>query len=145
MSARKFRRKMSSRELQPEQVKRVIAALGTLIEREKGNRSAAARLLRISAPSVSNLMNGKNAPSYDTAIRISIALGISEGTLLGERPPGVKMPESATHPNLLAALDIAGDRATEGARRSVLAAAAYLPDVASSTWLALLFDPAHGK
>jgi transcriptional regulator with XRE-family HTH domain len=146
MAARKFRRRtMSTKELPPEQGKRVLAAMHALLAQENGNRAGLARRLRLSAPSVSNLFNGKNAPSFDTAVRVASAQGISVTTLLGERVPDVRLPDLTSHPNLLTALEMAGERATEAARRNTLAAAAYLPDLATPTWLGVLLDPAHGK
>jgi transcriptional regulator with XRE-family HTH domain len=143
MSQRKFRRRMSSKELPADQAKRVLGALQEIEAQEKGNRSAVARRLKMSQASISNLLNGKNSPSFDTATRIAGATGASVWNVLGTRPPDAELPRFTTHPNLLQALEIVGLRAVEKARSNVLAAAQYLPDLAVPTWISLLLDPAH--
>jgi transcriptional regulator with XRE-family HTH domain len=138
----KQRKTRRMKELSPEAAARVLAVIADLVH-DEGTRTAAAKRIGISQPSLSNLLAKKNAPSYKTAEMVALAVGSSVWTLIGEPPPAVSMPRDTTHPNLVDALEIVGARCSAMARQRVLAAAAYLPDLAVSTWSAVLLDPAH--
>jgi len=140
--ARKFRR--MTKDLTPEQAKLVLTALRALLAQEKGQRPLARRLGMAQA-SVSNLLAGKNSPKLATATLVAKAMGVPVWQLLGEPIERLAVTPERAPPNLRAALEMAALRISDRARESVLAAAARLPDLATSTWLAVLLDPSHAK
>lgn len=132
--------------LRKDQADRVIAAMRELLrQRFDGNKTALASALGRSQPTVSNLLHpsgAKDRPSYETAERVARLLGMPVSDLLGGSPEEGDILEH--RPNLEAALHQLGTMVRPGARSTVLRVAAALPDLATSTWIVLLMDEAHG-
>ena len=123
--------------LRPERAERVKEALWRLYrERFKENGTALATALHRSQPSVSQLLSGKNASSYETAERVAELLGISVAELFGEEPSSVP---GDSRPNLAEALEYARDRsrASPETIAAVRAAARHLPDLEVHAWITL--------
>lgn len=142
MVSRKNRR--MTKALAPDKASRVLAALKKIKVDEKTS-AGVARRVGISAPSMSNILSGKNGPSFELAEKVAATLGISTFELLGGVPSQSYMPTGAEYPKLAMALDLVGERCSNDARSHVTAAAAHLPDLAVATWVAMLMDPAHEK
>ncbi len=112
-------------------------ALRLYRERFKENGTALAAALKRSQPSVSQLLSGRNAPSYETAERVAELLGISVAELFGEEPasgPG------DLRPNLLEAIEYARSRGRTSPETisAVRAAARHLPDLEVHAWITML-------
>jgi transcriptional regulator with XRE-family HTH domain len=125
--------------LSPQQVRRVVDLLRVLHEQCNCNATELARRLKLSQTAVSELLAGKNKPSFRTTERIAALAGVQVWSLLGSS----SVPTPASHPTLMATLEFLGDRVTPEARERVLAAAMNLPDLAQATWIQVLMDPAH--
>jgi len=132
--------------LRPDQVQRVRSALRQLYRDRYGeNATAMAAALGRSQSAVSQLLSGKNAPSYETAERVAALKGVHVAELLGDAPTSGLRPSSETlkdRPNLADAVEFvrARGRASERAIADVCAAAAFVPDLDVSVWIALLLD-----
>jgi transcriptional regulator with XRE-family HTH domain len=133
-------REMGPPTLSQQQVKRIVDTMQTLYEQCGHNATELARRLKISQAAVSEILAGKNRPSFKTAERVAQLAGVQIWTLVGTGAT----PTPASHPNLMATLDLLHDRIAPEARERVLAAAVHLPDFGQSTWIAMLLDPAHG-
>lgn len=129
--------------LRPEQVQRVLQGLHHLYDRHGRNQSALARVLKMSQASVNDLLLGKNKPSFRTAEKVAGLMGVQVWTLLGLAAPPTP-PTRESHPQLASAVELVAERVPAEVRERVLLAASYLPDLAQSTWIAMLLDPAHG-
>lgn len=80
--------------LAPEQARRVLDALQNLLTfRYGGNASALARDLDISQSAVSQLVSGKNAPSFATAERVAFLVDKPVTALLAEAGAGAGVDE----------------------------------------------------
>ena len=136
---------MSGRpELRTDRAERVREALRALLrDRFDQNVTALAKAIRRSQSGVSQLLAGKNDPSYETAERVAGLLGLTVQELLQETTGlGERSALLAKRPNLREALEWVTDRgkASEDAVQAVLAAASHLPDLEAPTWIAMLID-----
>jgi transcriptional regulator with XRE-family HTH domain len=131
-------------ELRPDRAERVREALrGLLRDRFDENVTALAKALRRSQSGVSQILAGKNDPSFETAERVARLLGVTVQELLEEGTGvGARSALLSSRPNLREALDWVTSRgkATEEAVQAVLAAAGHLPDLEASTWITMLTD-----
>jgi transcriptional regulator with XRE-family HTH domain len=139
--------------LEPEQAQRVLDALNELLRGKfGGNASALGRELTMSQSAVSQLVSGKNAPSFSTAERVAKVLGKSVLELLEGAPrPEVDRDLLAQkrvaglkgHRNLLSALryvqhEQVVSTETEGVAMTL---ASHLPDdLSTPTWIAIMLD-----
>ena len=128
--------------LEPGQVAKVLSVLRELYQQCDQNQSELARRLKMSQAAVRDLLEENNRPSFPTAEKIAKLAGINVWAMLGLPVPPVA-PTEQSHPSLFSAIYLVGDRAGRDARERVVAAAAYLPDLALSTWMAMMLDAAH--
>jgi transcriptional regulator with XRE-family HTH domain len=73
------KRKPGKPTLSPAEVERVLAALRGALnsDRHRGNQSSLARALRVEPSAISQILSGKNQPSYETAKALGAHLGES--------------------------------------------------------------------
>lgn len=125
--------------LDTKQARNVLQVIRALYDECNHNATELGRRLGISQTAVSELVHGRNKPSFSTAERVARLTGTPVWSLL----TGEVLPTTHTHPVLMSTLALLGDRVPPEARERVLTAAALLPDVSQATWIALLLDPAH--
>jgi transcriptional regulator with XRE-family HTH domain len=100
-----------------------------------------AEALGRSQSSISQILSGRNTPSYETAERVAALNGHSVEELWDARTGEKESTWLDQRPNLRDALALARARKVEEhALRVVVQAGAHLPDLALSTWLAMFAD-----
>jgi transcriptional regulator with XRE-family HTH domain len=94
------KRKPGKPTLSPSEVERVLSALRkSLAERHKGNQSSLARALHVEPSAISQLVSGKNQPSYETAKALGAHIGEDFRQWLDPSPNGGEWPAAlATAP-----------------------------------------------
>lgn len=144
-------------ELTVDQAKRVRQAMIDLHrERYGGNASAMSREFGISQASISQILSGRNAPSFSTATRLAEMTDVAIWALLGMDPgapvaPDLRGMQGITseeeqvlevRPNLMAALDVAikGKMCRFPSAMAIIRVAKSLPDFSQPTWLAMLYE-----
>jgi transcriptional regulator with XRE-family HTH domain len=91
------KRKPGKPTLSPDEVERVLAALRKALKGEphNGNQSSLARALRVEPSAISQLISGKNQPSYETAKALGAHIGEDFRHWL-DHAPGVDRPPTPT-------------------------------------------------
>ncbi len=111
-----------------------------LIEKFSGNTTSLAKALRRSQSAMSQLLAGKNAPSYETAERVAVLMGQTVAQLFGQEGGAAEGGVLANLPNLVEAVAYVREkgRVTDQAIAAVCSAAGFLPDLDVEAWIALL-------